>query len=96
MRLTFYKDEGFRFGYAICSHPELELFGQRLIGKNVDEVKALLAPKGLDKWEREEFDITVNDFNERNWIILQSEFGEIVKVEAGAIINDRDEFEWKI
>jgi len=95
MRLTFYKDEDYRFGYVICSHPEMELFGQRVIGKEVSEVKERLKQHGIDAWEREEFDITVNDFNEKNWLILQSEFGEVVKVESGAVINERDEFVWK-
>lgn len=95
MRLTFYKDEDYRFGYVICSHPEMELFGQRVIGKEVSEVKERLKQHGIDTWEREEFDITVNDFNEKNWLILQSEFGEVVKVESGAVINERDEFVWK-
>jgi hypothetical protein len=27
--------------------------------------------------------------------MLQAEFGTIVKIELGAIINDRDEFDWK-
>jgi hypothetical protein len=54
-----------------------------------------LGQKGLAKWEREEFDTLENFFNEPNWIILQAEFDEVVKVEIGAIINDKDEFEWK-
>jgi hypothetical protein len=46
-------------------------------------------------WEIEDFDSTENHFNESNWLILQSEFGLVVKVEIGAIINDKDEFDWK-
>jgi hypothetical protein len=26
---------------------------------------------------------------------LQSEYGKIIRIEIGAIINDKDEFEWK-
>ena len=36
-----------------------------------------------------------NYFNEENWIIFQTEFDEVVKFEIGAIINDKDEFDWK-
>ncbi len=46
-------------------------------------------------WEQEDFDSLENHFNESNWLILQTEFNEIVGAEIGAIINDNDEFEWK-
>ncbi len=95
LRITFYEEEDFRFGYLICSHAETELYGQRIIGKDVEEIKAMLKPKGFKTWEVEEFDMTINHFNEEQWVILESEFGEIVKVEAGAIITDDDEFDWK-
>ncbi|MEN9982019.1 MAG: hypothetical protein RL542_1806, partial [Bacteroidota bacterium] len=36
-----------------------------------------------------------NYFNEENWIIFQTEFEEVVKFEIGAIINAKDEFDWK-
>jgi hypothetical protein len=44
---------------------------------------------------QEEFDTFENYFNEENWIIFQTEFDEVVKFEIGAIINDKDEFDWK-
>lgn len=94
LRLTFYADEDFRLGYVICSDRNALLFGQPVIGKPLAEVKAMLQPKGIDTWEQEEHDLTVNDFNEKHWVILQSEFGEVVRVELGALINERDEFDW--
>lgn len=93
-QLTFYEDEDFRLGYIVCSHPELTLFDNSIIGMNTDEVKATLEPKGLKKWEIEEFDLAENHFNEDFWLILQSEFGQVMKIDLGAIIKD-DEFEWK-
>ena len=39
MRLTFYKDEDFKMGYIVASSPDLELFGNTLIGKNIKDVK---------------------------------------------------------
>ncbi len=95
MRLTFYADEEFRFGYLICSNPDATLFANPVISSEVEMVKATLAPKGFVKWEIEDFDLTTNHFNEANWLILQSEFGTVTKVELGAIINDKDEFAWK-
>jgi hypothetical protein len=95
MRLTFYKDEEFKLGYIVASSPDLELFGNKVIGRNINEIKKELALKGLTKFTQEEFDTFENYFNEDNWIILQTEFDEVVKFEIGAIINQKDEFDWK-
>lgn len=92
LRLTFYEDENFRLGYLISSNPDLILLDKNVMGRNVEEVKNELPFK---TWEKEDFDSTENHFNESNWIILQSEFETIVRVEIGAIINDNDEFDWK-
>jgi hypothetical protein len=92
LRLTFYEDEAFRLGYMIISNSEATLLDKKVIGRNVEEVKSELPFKS---WEQEDFDSTENHFNESNWIILQSEFGQIIRVEMGAIINDKDEFDWK-
>jgi hypothetical protein len=95
MRLTFYKDEEFKLGYIVASSSDLDLFGNKVIGKKISEVKNDLAQKGLTKFTQEDFDTFENYFNEENWIILQTEFDEVVKFEIGAIINDKDEFDWK-
>jgi hypothetical protein len=92
LRLTFYEDEAFRLGYMITSNSEASILDKKVIGRNVEEVKSELPFKS---WEQEDFDSTENHFNESNWIILQSEFGQIIRVEIGAIINDKDEFDWK-
>lgn len=95
MRLTFYKDEELKLGYIVASSPDLELFGNTIIGKKITEVKKELAGKGITKFTEEDFDTFENYFNEDNWIILQTEFDEVVKFEIGAIINAKDEFDWK-
>lgn len=95
MRLTFYKDEELKLGYIVASSQDLELFGNTIIGKNISDVKKELAKKEITKFTQEEFDTFENYFNEDNWIILQTEFNEVVKFEIGAIINDKDEFDWK-
>ena len=92
MRLTFYEDENFRLGYLITSNPDSVLLDQKIIGRNVEEVKSQLPFKS---WETESFDSTENHFNESNWLILQSEYEIIIRIEIGAIINDNDEFDWK-
>ncbi|GEL12307.1 hypothetical protein SAMN05192550_3245 [Flavobacterium glycines] len=95
MRLTFYKDEDFKMGYIVASSPDLELFCNKVIGKNIKDVKNELAKKSITKFTQEEFDTFENYFNEDNWLLFQTEFEEVVKLEVGAIINDKDEFEWK-
>ena len=95
MRLTFYEDEDMKLGYIIGSHPELELFDNKLIGRDNKTVQEEILAKGIKDWETETFDTVDNVFNESNWLILQSEFGKIIRVEVGAIINDKDEFDWK-
>jgi hypothetical protein len=95
MRLTFYQDEEFKLGYIVASSPNLELFGTKIIGKKISEVKNGLATKNITKFTQEDFDTFENYFNEENWFILQTEYDEVVKFEIGAIINGKDEFEWK-
>ena len=95
MRLTFYQEEDLRLGYIVASSPKLELFGNLIIDKPIASVKKELAAKGITKFTQEEFDTFENYFNEENWFILQTEFEEVVKFEIGAIINQKDEFDWK-
>lgn len=95
LRLTFYQDEDLRLGYIIASSPELVLFDTTIIGKKTGEVLKELAPKGITKFAQETFDTIENYFNEDHWIILQTEFDEVIKLEIGAIINNKDEFDWK-
>lgn len=95
LRLTFYEDEDHKLGYIITANRNAKLSGNTIIGESVESVKQKFMGKSFAKWETEDFDLAENHFNEANWIILQSEFGQIVKVELGAIINDKDELEWK-
>ena len=92
LRLTFYEDEDYRLGYIITSNAEATVLNQKVIGKNIEQIKADLP---FTTWEVEEFDSTENHFNESNWLILQSEYDSIIRVEIGAIIKDSDEFDWK-
>ena len=95
MRLTFYQEEDFRLGYIVASSPDLELFGNKIMGNKISAVKKELASKAITKFTQEDFDTFENYFNEDNWFILQTEFDEVVKFEIGAIINAKDEFDWK-
>jgi hypothetical protein len=92
LRLTFYEDEDFKLGYIITSNQEVTLLDKKVIGRNITELKQEFPFK---TWEQEDFDSTENHFNESNWLILQSEFDAVIRVEIGAIINDNDELDWK-
>jgi hypothetical protein len=95
LRLTFYDDEDLRLGYIISSNPNLTINDKVVINQTAEEVKKQLAVNKINSWEKEDFDLTENHFNEANWLILQSEFGRIIKVELGAIIKNEDDFDWK-
>lgn len=95
VRLTFYEDEDFRLGYLIISHPEAVLYDHKVIGTPVTTIVELLKKKGFTNWEKEQYDSTINFFNEDFWLILQTEYDEVVKVEIGAVIKNQDEFDWK-
>ena len=96
MRLTFYEDEEFRFGYVISSHPELELFSEKIIGKSWQDMEQIIASKNIKSLEKENFDSVDNYFNESNWMIFQVEYNEIIRFELGAVFNEKaDEFDWK-
>lgn len=92
LQLNFYQDEDFRLGYIISSNPELNLFDSKIIGQNPETLKKNLIE--FKSWEKEDFDLAENFFNEDNWFILVSEFNQVVKVELGCIIKN-DEFDWK-
>lgn len=94
LRLTFYQDEDFRLGYIIASHPDLEVSGNKVIGAKWESLSTSVKDK-LPAFEKESFDTVDNYFNESNWIIFQVEFDEVIKVEIGATINSKDEFDWK-
>ncbi|MCW4468040.1 hypothetical protein OGH69_03605 [Flavobacterium sp. MFBS3-15] len=95
LRLTFYQDEEFRLGYIITSNKDAELSTGKIINEKWDDLKPKLEGQGIKSFEKESFDTVDNYFNEANWVIFQVEFGEVVRVELGAIINAKDEFDWK-
>ncbi|KOS08025.1 hypothetical protein AM493_19685 [Flavobacterium akiainvivens] len=95
LRLTFYADEDFKLGYIIGGAQNLELLGSTAIGQPWDAVYKTLSGAGIKDFEKEASDITEAYFNEANWLLVQVEFGEVTRIEVGAIINQKDEFEWK-
>lgn len=96
LRLSFYEEEDFRLGYIITAHPDVELAGVKPIGLTKEALLPTMREAGFAKWTTEAFDTYENFVNEEHWLVIQTEFGEVVKVEAGAAINEKtDEFDWK-
>ncbi|WP_297518489.1 hypothetical protein [Flavobacterium sp.] len=93
LRLTFYADEDFRLGYAITSSPDALLLGHTIIGASITELLEVLP---FSSWETEDFDSVTNYFNESNWLTLQVEYGQVIRVEIGALIDEvSDVFLWR-
>jgi hypothetical protein len=95
MRLTFYDDEEFRLGYIVVSNPEVTLFDKKILGRSPKEVQDELPQKAYKTWEVADEDGVESYFNEENWLMFIAEFGEITKVEVGAVFDNNDEFDWK-
>ena len=92
LHLNFYEEEDFRLGYIIGANENLELLQNKIIGQEFETLKKVLSI--FKTWEKEDFDLAENYFNEDNWMIFVSEFNKIVKVELGCMIVN-DEFDWK-
>ncbi|NMH27867.1 hypothetical protein [Flavobacterium silvaticum] len=93
LALTFYEDEAFRLGYVVSSSIATTVSGIPVIGKSAADLIHELPQKQFRAWESEWEEGIQNHFNEDNWLMLVEEFGVIVKVELGAVI-ERDEFVW--
>lgn len=95
LQLTLYLEEDLRLGYMICAHPDVALYGEKIIGKPAADVLGSLPQKVFPAWERDVQECLTRHFSEAQWLILQEEFGRVVKVELGAEINSKDEMVWK-
>lgn len=96
MRLTFYDEEDLRLGYITSTNENLLLFGEKIIGKNWLDVKNILTEKRLTQFETEVVDGTENYFFETNWLFVNVDYGQVFKIEIGAIFTDNeDDFDWK-
>jgi hypothetical protein len=79
----------------LMKHPEIKLFGTTIINKAWDLVNGDLALNKITKFEKDSEEGIDIYFNEDNWLFFHVDYDEVVEVEIGAIINDKDEFEWK-
>ena len=73
----------------------LELFGEKIIGKDWNEIKKILENNKLNQFENEVVDGTENYFFEDNWLFVNVDYDKVFKIEIGAVFNNNDEFDWK-
>lgn len=95
MKLTFYAEEDFRLGYITTTNLSATLFGTKVMQTAWDLVQGTLALNKIDQYDQHEEDGVQIYFNEANWLLIYVDYNEVVKIEIGAIINDKDEFNWK-
>lgn len=96
MQLSFYKEEEFKLGYITSTNETLELFGKRIMGLNWSDVNSFLIEKNLKQYETEVVDGTENYFFETNWLFINVDYGQVNKIEIGAVFSDsNDDFDWK-
>ena len=93
---TFYKEDNYRLAYIQSSSDDIELWGKKLIGNNIDTVLDFLEEKGLEDFKYEDFESFETYTNEDNWLVLNVEYGLVDEIEIGVLINDNDEYEWKV
>lgn len=94
IRLTFYKDEGERFGYFRTINPELKYNDLKIIGSEISVVKDNIFGKLISKWEIEEYDFFTSHFNEQNWISLHEEYGIVTNLEMGVPFLNEEDYLW--
>jgi hypothetical protein len=75
-----------RLGYIISSNPNLTLLDNKIVGRNVNEVKKSCL---LKQGTRRRFLIRPKIISMKtNWIIYNPEFDVVIRVEVGAIIRN--------
>lgn len=96
LTLTFYKETDFRLAYIQTSHEDIEILASKIIGKDIEAVLDFFESKGIEDFKYEDYDSFETYTNEDNWLVLNVEYGIVDEIEIGVIINDDDEYEWKI
>ena len=95
LRLIFYKEEAFKLGYMTTTNSAVKLLNTTLIGKNWNEIYTVLEKNKIKSFETDIVEGMMSYFNEENWLFIHVDYNEIVKIELGAVFNDKDEFDWK-
>ena len=48
----------------------------------------------LKEWDKNEFDFLISYFNEKFWLNLNCEYGNVIDVEMGVPFKDEEEYNW--
>ena len=94
MKLTFYADEDLKLGYITTTNTNATLLGTKIINQNWDIIEAELAMQKITNFEKDSEEGIDIYFNEDNWLFLHIDYNQVAEIEIGAIINNKDEFDW--
>jgi len=94
LRLTFYQQENGKLGYIRSSNPELTYLGKGIIGTPIEKAKTEILENLISEWEVEDFDFFSTHFNEKYWIVLNTEYEDVTDVELGVPLDDDDKYKW--
>lgn len=90
---TFYKHESDRLGYIRSSNPEITFNGELLMDQPIK--KMIEGPlKTIKDWQAEEYDFFDTYMNEKNWIVLNVEYGRISDIEIGVPLDGDEVYLW--
>lgn len=94
LRLTFYLNEGNRLGYLRTNNVNLTFNGHKIIGTKIDIAKKMIFGSLINEWEIEEYDFFITHSNEKFWLTLSEEFGEVIAVELGVTFLEDENYNW--
>lgn len=87
-------DDDHRLNWIVCDHPDVEIFGARLMGKPKDEVLDHLAKHLDEDVEFEDHGSFESHLFEESWLELQFEYGVLFSVRFGSLFDDNDDPIW--
>ena len=93
LRLTFYNHEDGRLGYISTADTGTVFEGKTIIGEPVEKVTDEVF-KQVEEWDIENYDFFDTYMNEEYWLILTTDYGKVVEVDFGVLIDEDEEYIW--
>jgi len=94
LRIKFYSDEDYKFGYLISSSSEITINNKNIISKDIDYAQNLISESESLSWEKEDYDTFTSYFNESNWISLKVKYGIVTEFEMGVPFLNENDYDW--
>lgn len=96
LRCTLWLDpeQDGRLHWIVCSHPDLTLLGQRLMGRPRDEVLEHVAAQLPESIALEDHGMFESHTFEDSWVELEFAYGVLREVSFGHLFDEADEPIW--